>query len=46
MIKVAGPIGIQWLCRVLRGIWTESTIPECWYKGIIVPIYKKGDGKQ
>jgi hypothetical protein len=30
----------------LRRLWKENKIPEDWYKGIIVPIYKKGDRKQ
>jgi hypothetical protein len=46
MIKAAGPIGTQWLYWVLRRIWTENNIPEDWYKGIIIPIYKKGGRKQ
>jgi hypothetical protein len=33
-------------CIRLRKIWTENRIPEDWYKGIIVLIYKKGDRKQ
>jgi hypothetical protein len=45
MIKAAGPIGTQWLYWVLRRIWTENTIPDERYKGIIIPIYKKGDKK-
>jgi hypothetical protein len=30
----------------LRRMWTENRIPEDWYKGIIVPIYKMGVRKQ
>jgi sorting nexin-29 len=45
MIQAARPVGTQWLYQVLR-IWTENKIPENWCKGIVVPIYKKGDGKQ
>jgi hypothetical protein len=46
MIKVAGPVGTQWLYWVLRRIWTENKIPDYWYKGIIIPVYKKGGRKQ
>jgi hypothetical protein len=46
IIKAAGPIGTQWLYQVLRRIWTENIIPEDWYKGIIIPIYKTEDKKQ
>jgi hypothetical protein len=42
MIKAAAPTGTQQLYWVLRIIWTENKIPEDWYKGIIIPIYKKG----
>jgi intergrase/recombinase len=46
IIKAAGPIGAQWLYWVSRRIWTENKTPEDWYKGVIMPIYKKGDRKQ
>jgi hypothetical protein len=46
MKKAAGPIGTQWLYRVLRRIWAENRIPEDRYKGIIIPVHKKGDRKQ
>lgn len=45
MIKAAGPIGLQWLYRLLRCIWTRKCVPEEWGKGIIIPIFKKGDRK-
>jgi len=34
-----------WNClvKLLRQIWEEGEIPEDWRKGIVVPIYKKGD---
>jgi hypothetical protein len=28
---------------VLRKLWVENRIPEDRYKGIIVPVYKKGN---
>jgi hypothetical protein len=37
---------MQWQYQVLRKISVENRIPEDWYKGIIVSIYKKGDRKQ
>jgi hypothetical protein len=46
MVKAPGPVGTQQLYQVLRRIWTEGRIPENWYKGIIIPIYKGGDRKQ
>jgi hypothetical protein len=45
MITNASPLGMQWLYRLMRKIWTENKIPGEWHKGIIVPIYKKGDRK-
>jgi hypothetical protein len=29
----------------MRKIWLENKIPGDWYKGIIVPVHKKGDRK-
>jgi len=31
------------LVKLLRQIWEEGEILEDWRKGIVVPIYKKGD---
>ena len=45
MIKAAGAIGIDWLSRVIQAAWKDKRIPEDWTKGIIVPIYKKGNRK-
>jgi hypothetical protein len=36
---------MQWLYTSMRKIWLENKIPGDWYKGIRVPIYKKGDRK-
>jgi hypothetical protein len=30
----------------LKKIWIQNRIPQNWYRGIIVPSYKKGDRKQ
>jgi hypothetical protein len=46
MLKTIGPVGTKWLYQVSAKISTENRIPEDWYKGIIMPIYKKGDRKQ
>jgi len=33
----------NYLVKLLRQIWEEGEIPDDWRKGIVVPIYKKGD---
>ena len=45
MIKAAGPVGLQWTYRLLRSVWREKNVPEDWKKGIIMPVFKKGDRK-
>lgn len=46
MVKAGGPVAIHWLYRVIRVVWKERKIPTDWEKGMIVPIYKKGDRKK
>ena len=46
MIRAAGPIGLQWLYRLFRIIWKKKEVPEEWGKGLIIPIFKKGDRKE
>lgn len=38
VIKAAGPVGLQWLYRLIRCIWTKKCVPEEWGKGIIIPV--------
>jgi hypothetical protein len=45
MIKAAGEIGTKWIHRIILNVWKQKRIPEDWRKGIIVPIFKKGDRK-
>ena len=45
MIKAAGPVGLQWLYRLFRCIWKEKLISSDCSKGVIIPIFKKGDKK-
>ena len=46
MIKAAGVQGIQWLHRVLNAVWKENKIPADWSKGIIIPLFKKGNRRK
>jgi hypothetical protein len=43
MIKAAGEMGRRWIGRVIQAAWIQKKIPEDWKKGVIVPIFKKGD---
>jgi hypothetical protein len=38
MITNAGPLGMQWLYRLMRKIWTENKIPGDWHKGVSTNI--------
>jgi len=41
--KFAGRDLWNGLVRLMKQVWKEGEIPEDWRKGIVVPIYKKGD---
>ena len=45
MIRGAGPIGLQWLYRILTCVWRNKTVPEAWKKGDTIPLFKKGSKK-
>jgi exonuclease III len=46
LVKEAGVVGVQWLYRVMKVVWRERRVPKEWTKGVIIPIFKKGDRKQ
>ena len=46
MIKAAGPVGLHWMYRLFRMIWKGKEVPEDWRKGLIIPVFKKGDKKK
>lgn len=46
MIKAAGVQGLQWLHRVLNAVWKDGKIPADWSKGVIIPLFKKGNRKK
>lgn len=43
MVKLAGPAIIEPLTQLFSGIWRLCYLPEQWKKGLIIPIFKKGD---
>ena len=45
MIKNSGEMGIWWLYDIIDLAWETGKVPDDWTKGVIVPIYKKGDKK-
>ena len=45
MIRLAGPLGMQWLNRLIKKAWDEHKIANDLHKSMTIPIYKKGDKK-
>lgn len=43
MIKVARPVELQRLFRLIRCISTKNGVPEEWGKGIVITVFKKSD---
>ncbi len=46
MIKAGGPTGVNWMYRVVKAAWDQKRVPNDWLRGVIVPIFKKGDRKE
>lgn len=46
MVKAMGEEGGRLLLKIFNKAWNEDRIPRDWEKGVIVPIYKKGDTKE
>jgi hypothetical protein len=38
-----GPQLVDALEGVIQLAWTSETLPESWTKGVLCPVYKKGD---
>ena len=46
MVDVAGEIGARWTKRLLNACMRQCKVPEDWWTGLIVPIWKrKGDAQ-
>ena len=47
MLRAAGSVGVKWLARVFRAVWTKHEIPDAWTESVISPLYKgKGDRRE
>ena len=46
MFKALTGEGILWLTRVRQVAWKYGKALRDWQTGVIIPIFKKGDGKQ
>jgi Reverse transcriptase (RNA-dependent DNA polymerase) len=43
LLKNGGPNLVNVLHELIQQAWTSETLPESWTKGILCPVYKKGD---
>jgi hypothetical protein len=43
MLKNGGPNLVDALHEVIQQAWTSETLPKSWTKGVLCPVYKKGD---
>jgi hypothetical protein len=43
LYKYGGETVISVLKDILDLIWTKESLPQAWYKAVIIPIFKKGD---
>ena len=46
MLKTLNREGVRWLKRVYQMAWKLGKTPKDWQKGVIIPIYKKGNRKK
>ena len=46
MLKVLTGEGILWLTQVRQVAWKFVTTSRDWKRGVLIPIFKKGDRKQ
>ena len=43
LLKNGGPNLVNALHEVIQRAWASETLPESWTKGVLCPVYKKGD---
>jgi hypothetical protein len=43
LLKNGGPNLVDGLHEVIQHAWTSETLPRSWTKGLLCPVYKKGD---
>ncbi|PIK46703.1 hypothetical protein BSL78_16441 [Apostichopus japonicus] len=43
VLKEGGPLMNQMLLKVINKAWSDREIPEDWSRGLVTPVYKKGD---
>jgi Reverse transcriptase (RNA-dependent DNA polymerase) len=43
LLKNGGPNLVNALHELIQQAWTSETLPESWTKGVLCPVYKKGD---
>ncbi len=42
-LKSLDVVGQSWLTRLCNIVWRSETVPLDWAKGVVVPLFKKGD---
>ncbi len=42
-LKSLDLVGLSWLTRLCNIAWRSGTVPLDWAKGVVVPLFKKGD---
>ncbi|PIK46565.1 hypothetical protein BSL78_16574 [Apostichopus japonicus] len=43
VLKEGGPLMNQMLLKVINKAWSDRAIPDDWSRGLVTPVYKKGD---
>ncbi|PIK47844.1 hypothetical protein BSL78_15289 [Apostichopus japonicus] len=43
VLKEGGPLMNRMLLKVINKAWSDREVPEDWSRGLVTPVYKKGD---